>query len=234
MSNVYSATWFELFLQTIPAVQTEAEIDFITRQAPLPHYASVVDLCCGTGRHARLLAERGYQVTGVDVNREAIEQARQAGSTAAYVELDMRRLVELPGTFDAMLSLWQSFGYFDEATNRNVLEQINQKLRPEGRVILDIYHRGFFEARQETRTFVKDGVAVSERKIMAGQRLTVQLSYGDGRGGDTFEWQIYTPEEAQALAEACGFQALLACANFDEVTPPSSALPRMQLVLQTT
>src|SRR5437868_10696271 len=62
MKNRYSTTWFELFLQPIQTVQTEREIAFVARQIPQPAYETVLDLCCGYGRHARLLAERGYRV----------------------------------------------------------------------------------------------------------------------------------------------------------------------------
>ena len=62
MVNDYSDTWYTLFLQPIRTDQTESEIAFIIRNLPRPRYQSIVDLCCGTGRHARLLAAKGYQV----------------------------------------------------------------------------------------------------------------------------------------------------------------------------
>jgi hypothetical protein len=53
MKNQYSTTWFEVFLQPIQPVQTEREIAFIARWLPPPAYMTVLDLCCGQGRHAR-------------------------------------------------------------------------------------------------------------------------------------------------------------------------------------
>lgn len=55
-----------------------------------------------------------------------------------YVVGDMLRLDELPGEFDAVVSMWQSFCYFDEVTNTALLNQIHQKLTPEGRFIIDL------------------------------------------------------------------------------------------------
>jgi len=64
--NTYAATWFELFMRPIQPVQASAEIAFVTRHLPLASYHSVLDLCCGWGRHAQELAQLDYHVTGLD------------------------------------------------------------------------------------------------------------------------------------------------------------------------
>lgn len=231
-TNAYSATWFDLFMRPISPEQTEREINFVARNLPQPPYQMVLDLCCGTGRHARHLATLGYHVLGVDANPSALDQARRLETVNAhYAEQDMRQVAELPGVYDAALSMWQSFGYFDAATNQDVLNQIARKLRPGGRCIVDVYHRMFFEGNQGTRQFEREGLRITEAKRMVGDRLTVRLDYGDGRG-DMFDWQLYTPEELISLASTCGFRGLLACSDFDEASPPSAEKPRMQLVLE--
>jgi SAM-dependent methyltransferase len=229
----YSPTWYELFLQPIAVEQTEREAAFVTRWLPLPEYAELLDLCCGQGRHARALARRGYRVTGVDSNALALAEAKRAsGDQVFYVQHDMRRLEQLPGTFDGLTCLWQSFGYFDAAINADILRQIGAKLRPGGRLILDIYHRGFFERNQGVRSFECAGRTISQTRRMDGDRLTVVLDYGADLPADTYAWQLFSPEEIVALARQCGFTPVLASADFDEATQPSADLPRMQLVFK--
>jgi SAM-dependent methyltransferase len=229
----YSATWYQLFLESIAAEQTEREAAFVARWLPLPAYAAVLDLCCGQGRHARALAGRGYRVTGADGNAAALAAARRASDDSiVYLQLDMRCLDELPEVFDAVICLWQSYGYFDAATNTDVLRQIGRRLRPGGRLVLDIYHRGFFARNQGTRRFERDGRTIGETKRLDGDRLTVWLDYGPDRPPDTFAWQLFTPDEIEVLARQCGFELLLACAGFDEAAPASSEIPRMQLVFE--
>ena len=233
MQNDYSNTWFDLFLQSFPAAQTEKEIAFLVRHLPQPNYTTVVDFCCGTSRHTRLLAARSYQMVGVDRSRIALAEAqRLSGPNITFYEADMRNFIPLPGSFDAVLNLWQSFGYFDNATNSDLIHQISQKLNSCGRFVLDIYHRGFFEHQQGERPFVKDGVSVIERKTMQDNRLTVQLIYGNAAKEDVFDWQLYTPDEVRELAASIGFHCCVACTDFDEHAAPTPTKPRMQFVFE--
>lgn len=227
MKNSYSQAWFEVFLET--QLYTEQEVAFGMRNLPLPAYKRVLDVCCGPGRHSVPLAERGYEVVGIDLDERALERARQkTAGNATFLHKDMRRLGEVPGQFDAVLSMWQSFGYFDESTNRDVLRQMSEKLRPDGRLILDIYHRDYFERNQGMRQLSRAGVMVTATNLMSGNRLTAELDYGDG--GDVFEWQLFTPAEICELAAQCGLELMLMCTEWDEKKPVTPDKPRMNLV----
>ena len=230
MTNTYSRTWFDLFLETQQF--TGLETAFIIRNLPNPPFHKVLDLPCGRGRHANALAKRGYEVVGVDIDGAALVVAeREAAGAVEYIEMDMRHIESLDADFDAVLSLWQSFGYFDEATNRDVLKGMSERLRLGGRLILDIYHREFFETREGTEVLERLGTKVRATNTMKGNRLTAHLDYESG-GSDTFDWQLYTPGETVALAAACGLRLLLACTWFDETKPPSPEVPRVQYVFE--
>jgi SAM-dependent methyltransferase len=234
-TNAYSPSWFTLFAESISDEQTTLEIDFLTRHLPRSHYTRIADLCCGTGRHASVLSNRGYDVVGIDRSAVALQQAREVSDTdVTYYEQDMREFAAVPGTFDAVVCLWQSFGYFDATTNQGILRQINAKLSPEGRFVLDIYNREFFENRLETREFVKDGVTVTERKTVVDDRLTVRLSYGDRETVDVFAWQLYTPDGIREIARETGFRCLVSCSEYDEDQSPASTTPRMLCVFEKT
>jgi ubiquinone/menaquinone biosynthesis C-methylase UbiE len=61
---------------------TVAEVDFLIERLLIPPGAAILDVGCGTGRHAVELARRGYRVTGVDISSGMLEQARQAAGAA--------------------------------------------------------------------------------------------------------------------------------------------------------
>jgi SAM-dependent methyltransferase len=231
MKNRYSQIWFDTFLNTIPPEQTRAEIDFLTYHLPLPDYEQVLDVCCGSGRHALPLAAEGYRVTGVDASDAALAQALDHPN-CVYLKQDMRALSNLPWAYDALICLWQSFGYFDAPTNADILRQMSRLLRPAGRLVLDIYNRDFFEARQGTHESKRKGVPILTQQLIRENRLTVRIEYGNSPAEDVFEWQVYTEAEIDALAASVGLRRVFICAGFDRAIPPAANIPRMQAVFE--
>ena len=115
--------------------------------------------------------------------------------------------------------------YFDDQTNLDVLQQIQRKLTPHGRLILDVYHRGYFEQHEGMRTMRAGDVTVTENKFMRGNRLSVTLDYGPGRAPDAFEWRLYTPEELVIIAQPLGLKPLVVCSDFREQQQKQGAKP---------
>jgi ubiquinone/menaquinone biosynthesis C-methylase UbiE len=110
----------------------------------LPSDGSLLDIACGTGRHALEFAGMGYEVTGVDYNESLLERARESASSAGreieFVAADMREL-ELGRTFDAVTCLFDSIGY--PATNDGVvaaLASAARHLTPEGTFAVEFLH----------------------------------------------------------------------------------------------
>jgi SAM-dependent methyltransferase len=238
-TNAYSSLWFQLFMPLQTEEWTEKDVAFLARQLPLPRYARVLDLCCGYGRHALKLAQRGYQVTGLDRNEAAIDEARkraaEAGQDITYIVGDMRQLGDVASEFDAVINMWQSFSYFDEESNRDLLRQIYSKLTPGGRFIIDMYNRDYFASHQGSQRQEINGVTVESHNSMQGNRWHSVLKYSDERGelgGDHMDWQMFSPEEFSTLAAQTGFETALACTWSDEQRTPSPDVARMQVVLE--
>ena len=95
---------------------------------------AALDLCCGPGRCSAALAQRGFAVTGVDRTGFLLEEARKrtqaAEATIEWVQADMRDFVR-PATFDLVISMFTSFGYFDDkGEDLLVLRNIHASLKP--------------------------------------------------------------------------------------------------------
>jgi SAM-dependent methyltransferase len=119
----------------------EAVAELIWRLLDLRPDMSVLDLACGHGELANRLAARGCRVTGLDSSAVFLDRARAdaaaAGVSIEYVAGDMR---QIPRTrrFDRVISWSTAFGYFDDATNRAVLDGMVRALRPGGRLAMDL------------------------------------------------------------------------------------------------
>jgi SAM-dependent methyltransferase len=119
----------------------EAAADLAWRLLDLRPGMSVLDLACGHGELANRLAARGCRVTGLDSSAVFLDRARAdaaaAGVSVEYVAGDMRQM-PWTGRFDRVINWSTAFGYFDDTTNRGVLNGIVRVLRPRGRLAMDL------------------------------------------------------------------------------------------------
>jgi SAM-dependent methyltransferase len=128
---------------SIPGVDTagDAAAELAWRLLDLQPGMDVLDLACGHGDLANRLAARGCLVTGLDSSAVFLDRARAdaaaAGVTVDYVAGDMRQL-PWSGRFDRITNWSTAFGYFDDTTNRAVLDGIVRALRPGGRLAMDL------------------------------------------------------------------------------------------------
>lgn len=121
----------------------------------------VLDLACGSGEHARRLASRGLDVVGVDIASSLVAHCREVVekegiTTACFEQGDMRDLA-FDAEFDALLLLSGSFGFFDDVTNGDVLARMARALKPQGRVLIDVFDPPRMVVRPPRRSWSQYG-----------------------------------------------------------------------------
>lgn len=231
MPNDYSRQWFEVFLDTMPNDWTAGEVSGVRQRLPQPAFRRVLDICCGPGRHAGHLVDAGYQVTGIDRDAEAIDQAKTAVPAAQFLVLDQRDLAQVTGPFDAAIILWQSFGFYEPTDNDRILAAIAGLLRSGGRLLLDLYHLGYFETRKGRTTAVRDPRCRAITNSLDGSRLSSTIEYTDG-AVESMNWELFTPEEISARAAQAGFRELERGCWWDETRDPDPNEQRFQIVFE--
>ncbi len=109
----------------------------LTSFLDLKQHATILDLACGKGRHAKYLSKLGYEVTGVDLSPSSIAYAKQFESENLHFHVhDMCK--PFPQRFDAVFNLFTSFGYFEtEADNLRTIKAIKEELKPNGHGVID-------------------------------------------------------------------------------------------------
>ncbi|HEV8713201.1 MAG TPA: class I SAM-dependent methyltransferase [Candidatus Binatia bacterium] len=122
-------------LGTIP------EVDFIEQELGFDRSLRVLDVGCGTGRHAVELARRGYTVTGVDLSRSLLERARQkairAGVSVIFRQQDARELDYTEEFAVALLICEGAFPLMEtDEMNFHILRGVRRALHSPGKMIL--------------------------------------------------------------------------------------------------
>lgn len=188
----------------------------------LPDGARILDVPCGQGRHAHLLAEAGFDVDGLDLSAELLARARTRGTgeRLRYHHGDMRKLpAEWTGQFDAVLNLFTSFGFFaDPADDRAVIAEFARMLRPTGMLV---WHGGSRDGVM-ARFLHRDWWESSDGTMHAQERsfdplsgvLSVESHWSGDRGGGkrAHRIRLYT---ATRLAELCADAGLIVEAAYD-------------------
>jgi SAM-dependent methyltransferase len=230
-ANEYSSRWFSAFMHTVPEEWTVGESEGVRRRLPLPGFERVLDVCCGTGRHAAHLSREGYSVTGVDRDPEALRRASHAAPGATFLALDQRGIRSLSGPFDAVVVLWQSFGYFDSRTNDQILSDMAAVLRPGGRLLLDLFHPGYFLAEHAAEHSSSRAPGIIIRNRVEAGRLRSRIEYPDG-AIETMDFELFDPHVLAARARRAGFHPLEQCCWWEEGREPSPSVQRYQSVFR--
>jgi SAM-dependent methyltransferase len=203
----------------------EEEVSQILGLLALLPGAAVVDLGCGRGRHAIPLSRRGYRVTGVDLSEKMLVLARQRaakeGVTVEWVREDMRTFLR-PGSFDACLSLFSSYGYFGDEENQKVLDNVGRSLKPGGTFLLDLRNarKGLSGGEDLEKTMeVPAGqlrLCVRFDRATGRARAEHELSRRDGiRISSTFDVRIYSREELTRMIGRAGMRTVAVHGSLD-------------------
>jgi SAM-dependent methyltransferase len=190
----------------------------------------VLDMPCGVGRHAVELADRGFEVTGVDATAPYLDTAREraaeAGVDVEFVTADMREF-RRPDTFDLAVNLYTSFGYFeDRADDELAAHNIYESLVPGGKLVMSLTSKEVLAGKfQERGWSEQDGTYLLEDREVTDDWCRMENRWVLVSDGETREFSVshrlYSAYELSELLREVGFSAVevygdLDGRNFDE------------------
>jgi len=195
---------------------TIQEVDFIEQELQYDKSLQVLDVGCGTGRHAIELARRGYSVTGVDFSRAQLDHARQkaerAGVSVTFIQRDAR---DLPYTeeFDVVLLICEGAFPLMETDEMNfrILKGVRRALRPPGTFILTTLN-ALYPLRHSVEAILnaetpEPRIAKSTFDLLTFRETSV-LDITDDSGAKkslTCTQRYYAPAEMSWLLTSLGF-----------------------------
>lgn len=213
-----SAEVYDLIYSGFKDYQAEtAQIAHLLRSLH-PAYRTVLDVGCGTGEHARLLAERhAFAVDGLDLNPDFLRIAQKKHPSGRFFHGDMSDF-HLPNRYDAVLCLFSSIGYLRTVDRvENAFRRFRQHLESDGVVLVEPWFTP--DKMRPGHHSVRNGEAPGVRVQRVGSteiegrlsrlrfEYTIETSGGTRHATEVHELGLFTVEEMLAAFSAAGLAA---------------------------
>ena len=229
--------------------RTEREVTGIIRllglDAKRHKRYNILDVPCGWGRHSLSLARRGFWVEGIDLNEQFVQKARREAEklrigNVSFRVGDMRDILKIypEQSFDLILNLWTSFGFFGDEQDKSLLCSFYRLLRDNGRVLIHLdlnpkrVCQGIFDepsVRQLTsgrKLFVEEYYCEEDRSVYGVWRIE------GANKAHTYKIRVYDEVEWNSMANYAGFKHIRFLSSFDSAKPLDSHTQELIVVLE--
>ena len=188
-------------------------------------FSLIVDLCCGTGTIACLMAQKGYDVIGIDASEDmlsvAMQKASEAGLSPLFICQNAEEL-DLYGTVDAAYSSLDSINYLPPELLPEVFRRLHLFIRPGGLFVFDIRSPEWLRSLDgSTSVDEQEGLLCLCRTDYDEDDASV--TYGIdifSRSGKL--WQRSCEEHTEYVHEPEALTALLLSAGFEDISISST------------
>ena len=210
--------WEEFFDEYAPLYMhnsftknTTKEIDFVLEELQISPGSYILDIGCGTGRHAIELARRGYMVTGVDISSGMLNEAKKAARTVGVeVEWIHDDATQFASTklFDAAICLCEgSFGLVGKHGDPiehplSILRRICKAIKTNGKAILTVGN-GYASIRKYTQEDVAEG---KFDPLTMAEVYTEEYDTASGKKSKLLRERGFIPTELVMLFSQAGFK----------------------------
>ncbi len=225
------AEWFEEWFNTEEYLNVyrhrndaEAEqlVELIIANTDLRQKADVIDLACGTGRHSILFAERGFNVTAVDLSENLLSVARASAESLGleinFVTADLRNFC-ITSKFDLAVNLFTSFGYFEsDAENFSLFTDASDLLKDEGYFVIDYFNADYIRKNlvPHSESIINGKKIIQERKIQ-GDRVIKEITVAKNGTRRSYRESVrmYSESELKAGLEKSGLRIIKTFGDFN-------------------
>ncbi|AKB76488.1 hypothetical protein MSHOH_0005 [Methanosarcina horonobensis HB-1 = JCM 15518] len=212
-------------------VSIESTVDWILNSVNLEKM-NILDLGCGPGLYAELMAERGHKVTGIDFSKNSIKYARnEAIKKNLDIEYTNQNYLELheENKYDLVMMVFTDFGVLIPKARKTLLQNVYKALKPGGTFIFDVLsdkniemkvaekswvieERGFWKDRPHL--ILSDSYYYPEDKVILYQHIVIDNS--DNFDVYRFWTHFFTSDDLKKVLVQEGFEKI-EC--YDNVLP---------------
>ncbi len=212
----------------------DGEIANLLERLPVKDTGRVLDLCCGSGRHSRALARRGYEVVGVDLSPVLLQLAEEQNTYPhlSFARCDMRD-IPFHEEFDIVVNLFTSFGYFStDEENANVIRNMAQALKTKGEVVIDFLNAAYvIDNLVPQSTKEVSGMLIKEERWIQDGFVKKRILISDESSNEPREYmeqvRLFSVQQMIAMLTEAGFEKIQVFGNYQFEEYVAHESPRM-------
>ncbi|WP_169513058.1 class I SAM-dependent methyltransferase [Bacillus fungorum] len=202
----------------------EEQIELISSILNSTKETNILDFFCGHGRHAFKLLDKGFNVTGLDINEKYLEIIKtRTNDTIKTIHADGRKYIGKEN-FDAVLSLENSIGYIENYDdNLAILKSIHSCLKPKGKLIMTLINRDYFIRKFHTLAWFENGEGkyILEKRKFDSKTSVLQieekrLTVNGPEQNYKLNMRLFGATELNQMLKIAGFQVIDLFGDFDK------------------
>jgi len=215
----------------------EEHLKLILENIEIPNGAKILDMACGAGRHAIILARKNFNVTAVDLSENLISISRQSAQNdnlnINFVQSDIRNF-NSNNKFDLVINLFTSFGYFEsDEENFSVIKKAYNHLVEGGYFVLDFFNSKFLQ--QNLIEFSEenlDNAEIHQYRKIKDNRVTKKIVITKDGNLSTYEESVrmFTKDELVNAIQNIGFDIYKTFGDFLGSEFDNVSSPRLILI----
>jgi 2-polyprenyl-3-methyl-5-hydroxy-6-metoxy-1,4-benzoquinol methylase len=165
--NWFDSPYYHLLYKNRDNKEAQVFIDNLVSHLQIPKKSTILDVACGKGRHSIYCNAKGMNVVGIDLSNNSINIAKKnSNKNLQFSVYDMREVFK-KNTFDIVINLFTSFGYFEkDEDEQKAINAMACNLKQEGILIID-----FMNAKKAIRNLIK-----YEKKDVNGVTFNISRS----------------------------------------------------------
>jgi SAM-dependent methyltransferase len=253
--KIFDKRYLKIYSSIITEERTNREVKFLVdfiKKKFKNRKIKILDLACGYGRHSLALAEKGFNVVGVDYSNYFLKLAKKKAKelkikNVKFLRKDMRK-INFENEFDLIINMFTSFGYFDKnEDNIKVLKNVYNALKCKGYFILDLENPNYWyylllndpKIDQEGFLFYETEVIDGELKIKIKiifdhiNRFIILQRKWEENGKEIFwegKFKLFYQDEIINYLQFLGFKNIKVLGDFDFKKPFDKNSSRMIFV----
>lgn len=155
-NNWFDSSYYHILYDNRDYNEAKEFVKTILNHLKLKKNSKILDAACGKGRHSIEIEKFGYKVTGIDLSKNSIKEAKKnENKNLNFLIHDIS--VPMNEKYDAVFNLFTSFGYHDKKKDLDVLNAIEINLKNNGIGIID-----FFNINRVKNELVKKEIIVKK------------------------------------------------------------------------